>query len=55
VLQRLMRHKSCQTTQKFYINPTSQMQDAVSQMPIPEALRGQQESQTDDQEQGDGK
>ena len=39
VLQRLMRHKSYQTTQKFYINPTSQMQDAVSQMPIPDVLK----------------
>lgn len=39
VLQRLMRHKSYQTTQKFYINPTNQMQDAVSQMPVPEALK----------------
>jgi integrase len=38
-LQRLMRHKSYQTTQKSYINPTSQMQDAVSQMPVPESLR----------------
>ena len=35
VLQQLMRHKGCQTTQRFYINPTSQMEDAVSQMPIP--------------------
>ena len=34
VLQRLMRHKSYQTTQKHYINPTSQMQDAVSDMPV---------------------
>lgn len=39
VLQRLMRHKSYQTTQKFYINPTNQMEDAVSNMPIPGALR----------------
>ncbi len=39
VLQRLMRHKSYQTTQRFYINPTSQMQDAVSQMPVPDALK----------------
>jgi integrase len=39
VLQRLMRHKSYQTTQKFYINPTSQMQDAVSQMPVPDVLK----------------
>jgi hypothetical protein len=30
-----MRHKSYQTTPKFSINPTSQMQDAVSQMPLP--------------------
>lgn len=34
-----MRHKSYQTTQKHYINPTSQMQDAVSQMPLPGALQ----------------
>jgi integrase len=49
VLQRLMRHKSYQTTQKFYINPTNQMQDAVSQMPIPAALKNEQskESQTE--------
>lgn len=39
VLQRLMRHKSYQTTQRFYINPTSQMQDAVSQMSLPGALQ----------------
>jgi integrase len=39
VLQRLMRHKSYQTTQKHYINPTNQMQDAVSQMPIPDVLK----------------
>ena len=37
-----MRHKSYQTTQKFYINPTSQMQDAVSQMPVPDALKKEQ-------------
>jgi integrase len=47
VLQRLMRHKSYQTTQKFYINPTSQMQDAVTDMPIPDALRKKQGGQTD--------
>ncbi len=34
-----MRHKSYQTTQKHYINPTNQMQDAVSQMPIPDVLK----------------
>ena len=28
-----------QTTQKHYINPTSQMQDAVSDMPVPDALK----------------
>jgi integrase len=39
VLQRLMRHKSYQTTQKVCINPTSQMQDAVLQMPVPDALK----------------
>jgi integrase len=39
VLQRLMRHKSYQTTQKFYINPTNQMQDAVADMPIPNVLK----------------
>jgi len=38
VLQRLMRHKSYQTTQKFYINPTSQMEDAVSQLVVPDAV-----------------
>jgi hypothetical protein len=53
VLQRLMRHKSYQTTQKFYINPTNQMQDAVSQMPVPGALKKRQEGQTEGQE-GDG-
>lgn len=47
VLQRLMRHKSSQTTQKFSINPTSQMQDAVTDMPIPDALRRKQGGQTD--------
>ena len=39
VLQRLMRHKSYQTTQKFYISPTSQMQDAVADLPIPDVLK----------------
>jgi hypothetical protein len=39
VLQRLMRHKSYQTTQEFYINPTNQMQDAVSQMSVPDTLK----------------
>ncbi len=39
VLQRLMRHKSYQTTQRYYINPTSQMQDAVADMPIPTVLK----------------
>ena len=39
VLQRLMRHKSYQTTQKFYINPTSQMQGALSKMPVPDVLK----------------
>ena len=39
VLQRLMRHKSYQTTQKCYINPTNQMQVAVSQMPVPASLQ----------------
>jgi hypothetical protein len=37
VLQELRRHKSYQITQEFYIHPTSQMQDAVSQMPVPDA------------------
>ena len=45
VLQRLMRHKSYQTTQKFYINPTSQMQDAVEQMPVPDSLKKEPEGQ----------
>ena len=39
VLQRFMRHKSYQTTQKCYINPTNQMQDAVSMMPVPSILK----------------
>lgn len=47
VLQRLMRHMSYQTTQKFYINPTSQMQDAVTDMPIPDALRRKPGGQTE--------
>jgi len=34
-----MRHKSYQTTLKHYINPTNQMQDAVTDMPIPEVLK----------------
>lgn len=42
VLQRLMRHKSYQTTQKFYINPTNQMEDAVAEMPVPDALKKDQ-------------
>jgi integrase len=56
VLQRLMRHKSYQTTQKFYINPTSQMQDAVTQMPLPGVLRPKQaESSRDPEASGDGR
>lgn len=39
VLQRLMRHKSYQTTQKAYINPTSQLEDAIAEMPVPQVLR----------------
>ena len=46
VLQRLMRHKSYQTTLKHYINPTSQMQDAVADMPIPTALQNDQGTST---------
>lgn len=38
-LQRLMRHKSYQTTQKCYINPTSQMQDAVADLAVPDFLK----------------
>ncbi len=50
VLQRLMRHKSYQTTQRFYINPTSQMQDAMTGMPLPEALKhGRAEPGTSDE------
>jgi hypothetical protein len=48
------RTRRYQTTQKHYINPTSQMQDAVSQMPIPAALKREQTTETDEQE-GDGK
>jgi hypothetical protein len=55
VLQRLMRHKSYQTTQKFYINPTSQMQDAVSDMPLPDFLKKKPEGQTDGPEGSGGK
>lgn len=47
VLQRLMRHKSYQTTQKFYINPASQMQDAITDMPIPNVLKRMSEGQPD--------
>ncbi|QEL19552.1 hypothetical protein PX52LOC_06628 [Limnoglobus roseus] len=39
VLQRLMRHKSYQTTQKSYINPTSQLEDAIADMPVPNVRR----------------
>ena len=54
VLQRLMRHKSYQTTQKFYINPTSQMQDAVSDMPVPDFLGKQPEGPDGRSEEGGG-
>jgi integrase len=50
VLQLLMRHKSYQTTQKFYINPTNQMQDAVKQMPLPDALKNDLTKQADGKE-----
>ncbi|WP_168219343.1 hypothetical protein [Limnoglobus roseus] len=39
MLQRLMRHKSYQTTQKSYINPTSQLEDAIADMPVPNVRR----------------
>jgi integrase len=55
VLQRLMRHKSYQTTQKHYINPTSQMQDAVSDMPIPDALKKDKMNQTEEKAEGEEK
>jgi hypothetical protein len=42
VLQRLVRHKTYQTTQKFHVNPTSQMRDAVAQMPVADALKEDQ-------------
>jgi integrase len=54
VLQRLMRHKSYQTTQKFYINPTNQMQDAVSQMPVPDALKKEQAGLPEERPTGAG-
>ncbi|MEZ6142058.1 MAG: site-specific integrase [Zavarzinella sp.] len=38
VLQKLMRHKSYSTTQ-VYINLTSQMEDAVVNMPVPKILQ----------------
>ena len=41
ILQRLMRHKSYQTTQKSYINPTSQLEDAIANMPVRNVLRTQ--------------
>ena len=39
VLQRLMRHQSYQTT-LGYVNLTSQLDEAVKSMPVPEALKG---------------
>jgi hypothetical protein len=39
VLQRLMRHKSYQTTKKCYINLTTQLEDAVSDIQVPDVLR----------------
>jgi integrase len=38
VLQKLMRHKSYQTTIASYINVTSQLEDAVKTMPVPDVL-----------------
>jgi integrase len=46
VLQRLMRRKSYQTTQKFYINPTSQMQGTGSTIAIPDDLKNEQKMRT---------
>jgi integrase len=40
VLQVLMRHKSYQTTLTSYIDPTSQVIEAVEEMPVLEVLRG---------------
>jgi hypothetical protein len=34
-----MRHNSYQTTQQFYINPSSQMEGAVSEMPATDAFK----------------
>jgi hypothetical protein len=42
-----MRHESYQTTQKFYINPTSQIQEAVSDMPVPAFLKKRPGAQPD--------
>lgn len=39
VLQRLMRHKSYQTTKKCYINLTTQLEDAVSDIQVPDVLQ----------------
>lgn len=38
-LQKLMRHKSYQTTIASYINVTSQLEDAVKTMPVPDVLQ----------------
>jgi integrase len=40
-LQRFMRHMSFQTTNQCYINPMSQMEDAVTQLFVPECLQEQ--------------
>jgi hypothetical protein len=37
-LQKLMRHKSYQTTQR-YINMASQLDEAVAQLHVPEVLK----------------
>jgi integrase len=43
-LQKLMRHKSYQTTQR-YINMTSRLDEAVANLVVPEVLRGKAANQ----------
>lgn len=53
VLQRLMRHQSYQTT-LGYVNLTNQLDEAIKQMPVPDALKKGVGAAEDDQPQRNG-
>jgi hypothetical protein len=52
-LQKLMRHKSYQTT-LGYVNLANQLDDAVKTMPVPDALKKEPSDGNPNQGSGDG-